>query len=120
MKIRKRARLIFPLLLLLAGIAGPAHAEAAGWERSLHVEWGYTPPADLTVAEFRLYQEGAKVCTWTGATTRAGDCKVTLQKSGTAFTIDAGFTNGSSSPKSAPFTFSDFGAGPSILILIGK
>lgn len=107
-------------LLVAAALISPNVSMGAGWERSLHVEWGYTPPSDLTISEFRLYQEGAKVCIWTGATVRAGDCKVTLQKSGTAFTLDAGFTNGGSSPKSAPFTFSDFGNGPAIMILIGK
>jgi hypothetical protein len=110
----------FFLLLLLGGIFGTAHAEAAGWERSLHVEWGYTPPSDLTISEFRLYQDATKVCTWTGAATRSGDCKVTLQKSTTAFTLEAAFTNNTASPRSAPFNFSDFGSGPSILILIGK
>lgn len=109
------------VLMVLVLVAGVVHrAQAAGWERSIRVEWGYDPPADLKVTEFRLYQDTTKVCTWTGAAIRAGDCKVTLQKSATAFTLEAAFEGNTVSPRSAPFTFADFGAGPSILILIGK
>lgn len=108
-------------LMLLASInSHAADTGVAGWERNLHVEWGYNPPSDVTVSEFRLYKAGTKICTWTGAAVRSGDCKTTLTTSSTSFQLEAAFTNGQVSPKSAEFVFSDFGTGPAIMILIGK
>ena len=93
---------------------------AAGWERTLHVEWGYAPPTDLKVSGFVLYQDGVEACAWNGADVRSGDCKTTISTSATNFTLAARFENGPESPRSAPFTLTDFGEGPNIIILIGK
>ena len=95
-------------------------ALAAGWERDVHVEWGYTPPTDLKVSGFVLYQDAVEACAWNGADVRSGDCKTTISTSSTNFTLVARFENNSESPRSAPFAFSDFGTGPNIIILIGK
>ena len=40
--------------------------------RSIHVEWGYTPPSEPAVTGFRLYQEGVAVHDWVGADMRVG------------------------------------------------
>ena len=95
-------------------------ASAAGWERDVHVEWGYTPPSDLKVSEFVLYQDDTEACVWKGAEVIAGDCKVTLSKSLTKFALTARFENNTETPKSDPFPFTDLGPGVKIVILIGK
>lgn len=97
-----------------------SNASAAGWERDVHIEWGYTPPTDLKVSEFVLYQDGAEACVWKGAVLNSGDCKVVLSKSLTSFTMAARFENKTESPKSAPFPFTDLGPAVKIIILIGK
>lgn len=95
-------------------------ASAAGWEKTVHVEWGYTSPTDLKVSEFVLYQDNVEACVWKGAEVNSGDCKVNLSKSLTSFTMAARFENNSETPKSAPFPFTDLGPGVKIIILIGK
>jgi hypothetical protein len=107
------------ILLLTIGCIGAAQA-ADGWTRSIHVEWGYTPPEDISVQGFRLYQDSAKVCEWAGATITSGDCSVSLTRRSTDFTLTAAFGDGTESPKSAPFTLPDVGPAPQIIILIGK
>lgn len=87
--------LVFALLL----VAQPCFG------RSIHVEWGYTPPSSPAVSGYVLYQEGVKVCTFAGAATMAGDCEVALAKETTAFTLTAAFADSTESPHSAPFLF---------------
>lgn len=95
-------------------------SSAYGWDKSIHIEWGYIPPSDLTVTGFRLYQSGKEVCVFQGADVRQGDCNISLTQTGTPFTLTAVFSDKTESPHSAPFVFSDYGPGPSIIILIGK
>lgn len=95
-------------------------ASATGWEKTVHVEWGYTSPTDLKVFEFVLYQDNVEACVWKGAEVNSGDCKVNLSKSLTSFTMAARFENKTESPRSAPFHFTDPGLGVKIIILIGK
>lgn len=95
-------------------------ASAAGWDRDVHTEWGYTPPTDLKVSEFVLYQDDVEACVWKGPEVNSGDCKVILSKSLTSFTMAARFENKTESPRSAPFPFTDLGPGVKIIILIGK
>ena len=73
--------------------------------RSIHVEWGYTPPTEPAVTGFRLYQEGASVHWWEGASASVGDCTVDLTATITNFTLTATFADGTESPQSAPFAF---------------
>lgn len=113
-----RKRMMLVLLLLMVGVTGTA--TASGWKRPLHVEWGYAPPADLSVRGFKLYQGDAVACEWTGGDLRSGDCEVNLTHSATAFSLAAQFGNGEESPKSAAYMFPDVGPGPQIIILIGK
>jgi hypothetical protein len=75
------------------------------WGRSIHVEWGYTPPNEPEVTGFQLYQEGNASCFWEGADTNAGDCTVVLTAEITNFTLTATFSDGTESPHSAPFAF---------------
>jgi hypothetical protein len=91
-----------------------------GWKRSIHIEWGYTKPADIAVTGFRLYQNGTRVCEFAGPDTSQGDCEVLLTRRGTEFTLTAVFADGTESPHSAPFVFADFGPGPKIVIMVGK
>lgn len=81
-------------------------AAATSSSRSIHVEWGYTPPSDPQVSGYRLYQEGVKACQTTTATATAMDCTVTLVNAVTNFTLTATFADGTESPHSAPFAFS--------------
>lgn len=97
-----------------------SNALAAGWERTLHVEWAYTPPTDLKVSEFVLYQGDIEACSWKGADIRTGDCEAVLSASSTKFTLAARFENNFETPRSDPFNLSDFGPGPKIVIMIGK
>lgn len=81
-------------------------AAATSSSRSIHVEWGYTPPSEPQVAGYRLYQERVQACQTTVATATAMDCTVTLVKAVTNFTLTATFADGTESPHSAPFAFS--------------
>lgn len=83
--------------------------------RSIHIEWGYTPPSAPAVTGFNLYQEGVPSCKWQGSDLTAADCDVTLTKQLTTFTLTAAFADGTESPHSAPFNFNDpdFGTIPS-------
>lgn len=94
-------RALVPLLCTL-----PFNALAAE-SRSIHVEWGYTPPSQPQVTGYKLYKEGAFSCQVTGATVTAMDCTVTLLSDPTNFTLTATFADGTESPHSAPFAFSD-------------
>ena len=90
--------LILALILLC-----PAGAMAT--PRSIHVEWGYTPPTEPAVTGFRLYQEGVAVHDWLGADVRAGDATVDLTATLTNFTLTATFADSTESLHSAPFAF---------------
>jgi PKD repeat protein len=79
---------------------------SAATNRSIHVEWGYTPPSEPAVAGFKLYQEGTRVCQTGNPAATAMDCPVTLVSDTTSFTLTATFTDGTESPHSAPFPFS--------------
>ena len=78
----------------------------SSFSNSIHIEWGYTPPAEPTVTGYTLYQTGEKVCFFPGSSTRSGDCSVTLVSKTTNFTLTANFSDGTESPHSAPFAFS--------------
>lgn len=99
------------VLILWAGAAFAADPApttvVAGWDRQATVEWGYTPPVEPAVSGFQLYQEGAKACQWAGAETRGGDCTLRIAKRDTPFTLTALFADGTESPHSAPFVFTD-------------
>lgn len=90
--------LILALILLF-----PAWAMAT--PRSIHVEWGYTPPTKPAVTGFRLYQEGVAVHDWAGPYVCDGDATVDLTATITNFTLTATFSDGTESPHSAPFAF---------------
>ena len=90
-------------LLLVFVLTAPAWAMAT--PRSIHVEWGYTPPSEPAVTRFRLYQEGVAVHDWLGADVRAGDATVDLTATITNFTLTATFADSTESPHSAPFAF---------------
>lgn len=81
-------------------------AMAMATPRSIHVEWGYTPPSEPAVTGFRLYQEGVAVHDWLGAAVRAGDATVDLTTTITNFTMTATFADSTESPHSVPFAFS--------------
>ena len=84
----------------------PAFASAAT-TCSIHAEWTrYTPPSGYTVSGYRLYQEGQLACQTSNSTATAIDCQVTLNTNTTNFTLATAFTDGSESPRSAPFAFS--------------
>lgn len=94
---------IMRVLLLAIILLCPALAMAT--PRSIHVEWGYTPPNEPAVTGFRLYQEGVAVHDWTGADVRVGDATVDLTTTITNFTLTATFADGTESPHSTPFAF---------------
>lgn len=115
-------KLIYLVLVNLLLLAKPCY----GMQRSIHVEWGYTPPSAPAVTGFQLYKEGVKSCLWNGATVTVGDCTVELSTKVTNFTLTALFADGTESPHSAVFAFTDpdFGvtpiAKPTILSIIIK
>ena len=90
-------------LILALVLFCPALAMAT--PRSIHVEWGYTPPSEPAVTGFRLYQEGVAVHDWPGADVRVGDATVDLTATITNFTLTATFADSTESPHSAPFAF---------------
>ena len=90
-------------LILALVLFCPALAMAT--PRSIHVEWGYTPPSEPAVTGFRLYQEGVAVHDWPGADVRVGDATVDLTTTITNFTLTATFADSTESPHSAPFAF---------------
>lgn len=91
-------------ICLLAATVAVANAAT----RSIHVEWGYTPPTEPAVTGFRLYQEGVAVHDWVGADVREGDATVDLTATITAFTLTATFADETESPHSAPFAFNQY------------
>ncbi|MDD2465513.1 MAG: PKD domain-containing protein [Desulfobulbus sp.] len=92
-------RVVLPVICCL-----PFYALAAE-SRSIHIEWGYTPPSEPAVIGFKLYQEGAVACQVKDSTATAMDCEVTLYSNPTNFTLTAMFADGTESPHSAPFAF---------------
>lgn len=93
-------------LVLLSWVMPGLVAAATSASRSIHVEWGYTPPSQPQVSGYRLYQEGVRACQTTSSTATAMDCTVTLVKAVTNFTLTATFADNTESPHSAPFAFS--------------
>ena len=91
------------LLILTCLLFSAANSFAT--DRTIHIEWGYTPPSSPAVTGYVLYMEGVKVCTFPGATITAGDCAVSIIKQSTVFTLTAAFDDATESPHSAPFTF---------------
>ena len=92
----KALRIIIMLLCPALAMATP---------RSIHIEWGYTPPSEPAVTGFRLYQEGVAVHYWAGPDVRVGDATVDLTATITNFTLTATFADSTESPHSAPFAF---------------
>lgn len=90
-------------LILVIVLIFPAWAVAQ--QRSINVEWGYTPPSEPAVTGFRLYQEGVAVHDWPGADVRVGAATVDLTETTTIFSMTATFADGTESPHSAPFAF---------------
>lgn len=107
------------LLLVVAILLVSVVTQAAGWERSLQAEWGYTPPSEPAVTGYLLYLDGVKVCTFPGATTSIGTCKVFLMKRISSFTLTAAFADNTESPHSSPFLLTDAPA-PGIKSIIIK
>lgn len=95
------------MLLVIAILMVATSAFAAGWQRSIQVEWGYTPPSDPDVAGYVLYLEGQKVCQFPGATTTKGVCEVSLLKRVSSITLTALFDDDTESPHSSPFQLTD-------------
>nr|WP_321464463.1 PKD domain-containing protein [uncultured Desulfobulbus sp.] len=94
------------LAVLICGMSIAVSAAA----KSIHVEWGFTPPTEPTVTGFKLYQEGSAVCQTQDPNATAMDCEVTLTAATTNFTLTATFSDGTESPHSSPFAYvsSDF------------
>jgi len=95
----KIVRLFFLLICFLPGLA------LAAAPQTIHVEWGYTPPASPAVTGFKLYQEDTVVCQVKDPSATAMDCSVSLAKETTDFTLTATFDDGTESPRSTPFPF---------------
>ena len=109
-----RYALLLALLLLL-----PAPLLAASWWRTITVEWTYAPPVEPAVDGFQLYNGTAEVCRFEGESARAGMCDVLVSSPTTAFTLTATFEDGTESPHSAPFDFTDTVPAP-VLIKITR
>jgi len=99
-------RLFYLFFVLLCWVMPGLVAAATSASRSIHIEWGYTPPSQPQVSGYRLYQEGVRACQTTSATATAMDCTVTQVKEVTNFTLTATFADNTESPHSAPFAFS--------------
>ena len=107
----------FLFVVLLFPIISQA---APGWDRGITVEWEYTPPADVVVAGFRLYQAGTKVCEWQSAEARAAECAVLITTKSTSFTLSAFFSDGEETPQSDPYILTDWGPKPRIIRVTAK
>ncbi|MBV5347807.1 hypothetical protein JZU46_06300 [bacterium] len=90
-------------VLLLVIISNDSSAA----DKSIHIEWGYTPPSSPAVIGFKLYQEGVPVCQVILSTSSAMDCFVSLTKKTTNFTLTALFSDATESPQSAQFPFTN-------------
>lgn len=90
MAVRFFARVLVLLCWAMPGVL----AAATSSSRSIHVEWGYTPPSEPQVSGFRLYQEGVQACQTASATATGMDCTVTLVGEVTNFTLTATFADG--------------------------
>lgn len=96
---------IWFFILLSIGSSTLAPTSAGAATRSIHVEWGYTPPSEPAVTGFKLYQEGVFACQTMKPTAASLDCTVSLTGATTEFTLTAVFNDGSESPHSSPFAF---------------
>ena len=96
-----------PALLLALILLQPAPLLAASWLRTITVGWTYAPPVEPAVDGFQLYNGTAKVCRFEGESARSGMCDVLVSSPTTAFTLTATFEDGTESPHSAPFDFTD-------------
>jgi hypothetical protein len=106
--------------VLLFSMASTVCFGAAEWDRSIHAEWEYTPPEDVNVVSFRLYQNGTRVCDFAGATTVSGDCDVTLTRKTTNYTLTAVTDDGGESPHSDIYPFVDWGPKAKIKSIINR
>lgn len=95
---------LFRFILIL--ICSLPVLSVAATTKSIHVEWGYTPPSKPSVTGFKLYQEGVFACKTTIPTATGMDCTVSLVANTTNFTLTATFNDGTESPHSSPFPFS--------------
>lgn len=96
----KKVVLLFLLLFLFC-----TNLYAETVTRSIHIEWGYTPPSEPAVIGFKLYKEGVQSCQVMSADSSAMNCFVIFTKTQTSFTLTALFSDGTESPHSAPFLF---------------
>ena len=104
-----RIHIYIGAILLSAIIA----VQAFAYERTIKAEWTkYVGPTDATVSGFNLYQDGVKVCSFTGKDIVSGECKVDLTKCSTNYTLAALFSDGKESPKSQAYVLQDAGQEP--------
>lgn len=104
-----------PIFAALSVLLPPSAAAAPGWQRDTTWTWGYDPPIDLTLAGFRMYQDGNPVCEYSLPEARTASCKITLVKKTTAFTLTAFFSDGQESPHSDPYILVDWGPKPHLI-----
>lgn len=76
-------------------------------DRTIYIEWVYTPPTNPQTLGFVLYQESTPVCTFTGPSLRSGECTVALNKVYTSFTLTAKLSDNTESSHSAPYPLSE-------------
>lgn len=105
-----RRLLLLALLLLL-----PAPLLAASWFRTIRVEWQYTAPIEPAIDSFVLYRGQNEVCRFEGADTRSGECQVIISEEKTVFWMAVMFEDGTYSPRSNDFEFTDAVNAPLIL-----
>lgn len=81
-------------------------APAVSSTSTIHAEWtSYTAPSGYSVSGYNLYMEGALACQTQSPNATSMDCTVSLPADTTRFTLTAAFSNGTESPHSSPFTF---------------
>lgn len=99
----KNKILCFLVLVLLVLLGKNAY----GSLKSIHIEWGYTPPSAPAVIGYKLYQENVPACQVMLYTAANMDCFVALTKKVTTFTMTALFDDDTESPHSSPYAFTD-------------
>lgn len=95
----KSKLLITTLLLLL--LSAPVYAV----ERSLNIEYQYSPPTDKTVTGFVLYQNDIQVCTTNVVTALEFTCSFDSVSGMADYVMEAVYEDGSTSPKSPEYSF---------------
>jgi len=88
------------LVLLMLPVVGLAA------DKTIEVDFEFTPPADKTVESYLLYRNGTLACTIPVEADYTFECTLSDTPSGAMYTLAAHYTDATDSESSPPYWFS--------------